>query len=90
VYKIDFRGKPTLVKERFAKSYRIPELDTKITKARTLSVSLPLAYSMCHTNSLMVSLQEVRCVEKMRAAAVDTPQIYALVYHYHEDIQTVT
>jgi len=34
VYKIDFRQKPTIVKERFGKQYRHPDLDRKLTKQR--------------------------------------------------------
>ncbi len=34
VYKAEFHGKPTIVKERFVKSYRVPSLDQKITHRR--------------------------------------------------------
>ena len=31
VYSCQFFGKPAIVKERFVKSYRLPELDKKLT-----------------------------------------------------------
>ena len=36
LYKSDIFGSPWIVKERFVKKYRVPELDTKITKTRIL------------------------------------------------------
>eukprot|EP01083_Nonionella_stella_P043925 118506_1 len=35
LFKIEFNGNPTVVKERFSKKYRHPILDKKITKRRT-------------------------------------------------------
>jgi TP53 regulating kinase-like protein len=35
VYKGEFQGKPTIIKERFSKSYRHPILDKKIISARS-------------------------------------------------------
>lgn len=34
VYRSDFFGKPTIIKERFVKSYRVPSLDQKLTHRR--------------------------------------------------------
>ena len=37
VYLTDFHGKTCIVKERFPKSYRVKELDDKLTKQRILN-----------------------------------------------------
>ena len=34
IYKSEFEGKPCLIKERFQKKYRLPELDQQLTKER--------------------------------------------------------
>lgn len=34
IYRTSFLGKPTIVKERFVKSYRVPALDKKLTQRR--------------------------------------------------------
>jgi TP53 regulating kinase and related kinases len=34
VWKSQFLGRPTIIKQRFKKAYRHPALDTKLTKAR--------------------------------------------------------
>ena len=34
IYRTSFFGKPTIVKERFVKSYRVPALDKKLTQRR--------------------------------------------------------
>jgi TP53 regulating kinase-like protein len=34
IYQLTFLGRPTIVKERFVKSYRIPFLDNKINTGR--------------------------------------------------------
>lgn len=34
VYRSDFFGRPTIIKERFVKSYRVPALDQKLTQRR--------------------------------------------------------
>lgn len=34
VYKATFLGRPTIVKERFTKAYRLPELDVKLNQSR--------------------------------------------------------
>eukprot|EP01029_Cantina_marsupialis_P015411 TRINITY_DN338223_c0_g1_i1.p1 TRINITY_DN338223_c0_g1~~TRINITY_DN338223_c0_g1_i1.p1 ORF type:complete len:227 (-),score=36.32 TRINITY_DN338223_c0_g1_i1:130-777(-) len=39
VYSSTFLGKPAIVKERFSKKYRLPVLDTKITKTRIIQES---------------------------------------------------
>jgi TP53 regulating kinase and related kinases len=39
-------GRPAIVKERFAKSYRLPELDRKLTGKRVVGVSLGLGSSV--------------------------------------------
>ncbi len=36
VYRAEFLGKPTIVKERFPKRYRHPVLDEKLTHRRTV------------------------------------------------------
>ena len=36
VYRAEFLGKPTIVKERFQKHYRHPVLDEKLTHRRTV------------------------------------------------------
>lgn len=34
IYRSEFEGKPCLIKERFEKKYRLPELDQQLTKER--------------------------------------------------------
>lgn len=36
VYRVEFLGRPTIVKERFPKRYRHPSLDDKLTHRRTV------------------------------------------------------
>ena len=36
IYLSDLWGQPCIVKERFKKEYRVPQLDEKLTKARIL------------------------------------------------------
>ena len=43
IYLSYFHGKKCIVKERFVKSYRVPELDNKLTKQRLLNESRNLA-----------------------------------------------
>jgi tRNA A-37 threonylcarbamoyl transferase component Bud32 len=41
VYKATFLGRPTIVKERFTKAYRLPELDVKLNQSRITQVRPP-------------------------------------------------
>ncbi|CAM9514098.1 unnamed protein product, partial [Sphacelaria rigidula] len=51
VFATTFCGRPAVIKERFRKTYRLPELDKKITTKRTLQVSecppATLRYTCC-------------------------------------------
>ncbi|CAM9352408.1 unnamed protein product [Scytosiphon promiscuus] len=58
VFSSTFCGRSAVVKERFRKTYRLPELDEKLTTRRTL--------------------QEARCMLKVRKAGVRTPCLYQL------------
>ncbi|XP_066932383.1 EKC/KEOPS complex subunit TP53RK-like [Clytia hemisphaerica] len=60
LYKADFLGKKVIIKERFQKTYRHPQLDLKLTQKRTLQearailrcrkagISTPLVYFIDH------------------------------------------
>ncbi|XP_041835827.1 EKC/KEOPS complex subunit TP53RK [Melanotaenia boesemani] len=70
VYRTDFLGKPVIVKERFPKRYRHPEMDEKLTHRRTLQevrsivrcrragISAPVLYFVDYT-SHCIFLEEI-------------------------------
>ncbi|KAM8757703.1 EKC/KEOPS complex subunit TP53RK [Acanthopagrus schlegelii] len=70
VYRADFLGKPTIVKERFPKRYRHPVLDEKLTHRRTVQevrsilrcrragISTPVVYFVDYT-SHCIFLEEI-------------------------------
>ncbi|KAI9297554.1 hypothetical protein K502DRAFT_323245 [Neoconidiobolus thromboides FSU 785] len=65
VYKIDYLGVPAILKQRFKKTYRLPELDAKITKSRVLqearsmyrcqkaNIATPTIYDVCPEDSTL-------------------------------------
>eukprot|EP01128_Nolandella_sp_AFSM9_P010565 TRINITY_DN7329_c0_g1_i1.p1 TRINITY_DN7329_c0_g1~~TRINITY_DN7329_c0_g1_i1.p1 ORF type:complete len:256 (-),score=30.46 TRINITY_DN7329_c0_g1_i1:3-692(-) len=71
VYKRSWLGRPTVIKERFAKTYRLPVLDTKINKsrhitevrtlvkARKIGVDVPAVY-MAHTDQLRIYMEMIQ------------------------------
>ncbi|XP_070704553.1 EKC/KEOPS complex subunit TP53RK [Pempheris klunzingeri] len=70
VYRAEFLGKPTIVKERFTKRYRHPTLDEKLTHRRTVQevrsilrcrragISAPVVYFVDYT-SHCIFLEEI-------------------------------
>lgn len=70
----DFFGRPAVIKERFSKDYRHPELDGKLNKDRTMHV-----WSH-HDGNVLTTLQEVRNLVRCRMAGIRVP----LVYYIHK------
>uniref|UniRef100_A0A3Q3W7R2 non-specific serine/threonine protein kinase n=1 Tax=Mola mola TaxID=94237 RepID=A0A3Q3W7R2_MOLML len=70
VYRVEFLGRPTIVKERFPKRYRHPSLDDKLTHRRTVQevrsilrcrragISAPVVYFVDYT-SHCIFLEEI-------------------------------
>ena len=47
VFKVQFLGRPTIVKQRFSKKYRHPTLDAKLTLLRLKQASAVRAMAFC-------------------------------------------
>ena len=56
VYSCMYLGKPAVVKERFVKTYRLPELDKKLTHRSPLFPCLPIYLSFSIFTSLYTIL----------------------------------
>uniref|UniRef100_A0A8C6PDP1 non-specific serine/threonine protein kinase n=1 Tax=Nothobranchius furzeri TaxID=105023 RepID=A0A8C6PDP1_NOTFU len=85
VYRAQFLGKPTIVKERFRKRYRHPVLDEKLTHRRTVQevrsilrcrragISAPVVYFVDYT-SHCIFMEEIAGSSTVRDHIVSTQQ----------------
>ena len=56
VYVSEFYGRPCIIKERFVKTYRVPELDQKLTQRRISQVSLVLKLITCVNTYILLQV----------------------------------
>lgn len=54
LYKGTYLGRPALIKERFVKRYRHPDLDTLLTKERTKGESRAIVRAKAAGNAVMI------------------------------------
>ena len=54
VYVSEFYGRPCIIKERFVKTYRVPELDHKLTQKRISQVIFAIKLITCCNSCILL------------------------------------
>ena len=78
VFRVTFLDNQTIIKQRFAKRYRHPELDSKITRTRLTGVrsANPLLPLLAVAAQGFPLLQEARALLKARKLGVAVPTLF--------------